>query len=150
MGSIDQLYQELIVRHSQAPDNYRDLPVSTHAAEKHNPLCGDDLTLKLSVEGETIVDAGFLGSACAICIASASMMIGAVKGLGVPEAMTLTGKFTALFENDTSQADLGWLEQNHSGLLAFRGIKNFPIRIQCARLPWEALMEAINAEAANE
>jgi nitrogen fixation NifU-like protein len=150
MGKLNQLYQDLIVRHSQVPSNYRDMPASTHSAEKHNPLCGDDLELMLAVDGALIVDAAFQGSACAVCTSSASMMTSAISGLQVLEAMMLAGKFEELFEEGAGDPGVEWLSANHPDLLAFRGIREFPIRIQCARLPWEALSSAIHVEGAGK
>ena len=80
MSDLRDLYQELILEHSKAPRNYRELPVATHSAEGYNPLCGDHFIVYLKMNGEVIEDLSFQGSGCAISKASASVMTQTLKG----------------------------------------------------------------------
>ncbi len=80
MSDLRDLYQEVILEHSKAPRNFRELQTANHKAEGFNPLCGDHFTVYLDLEGDTIRDITFQGSGCAISKASASMMTQSVKG----------------------------------------------------------------------
>lgn len=90
MSDLDDLYQEVILDHGRSPRNFHALPGASHHAEGYNPLCGDrvhvELILRGHGDGTTIDDIAFTGAACAICLASASMMTEHVKGLGTSEA----------------------------------------------------------------
>ena len=74
MSELRELYQQVILDHNRKPRNFRALPTANRTAEGFNPLCGDQLTLYLTVEDGVIKDAAFQGSGCAISKASASMM----------------------------------------------------------------------------
>ena len=89
MPDLRELYQEVILEHSKAPRNYRELATANHKAEGYNPLCGDHFTVYLDLEGDSICDISFQGSGCAISKASASMMTQSVKGKTRAEAETL-------------------------------------------------------------
>ncbi|SVE64707.1 uncharacterized protein METZ01_LOCUS517561, partial [marine metagenome] len=78
-SDLDELYQDIIIEHNQNPQNYGDIPDSTHNAEGFNPFCGDDIKIHLLVKGDTINDIKFSGSGCAISQASASMMTDRLK-----------------------------------------------------------------------
>ena len=80
MPDLRELYQEVILEHSKAPRNYRELATANHRAEGYNPLCGDHFTVYLDLEGDSIRDISFQGSGCAISKASASLMTQSVKG----------------------------------------------------------------------
>ncbi len=96
MADLRELYQEVILEHSKAPRNYRELATASHRAEGYNPLCGDHFTVYLSVEGDSIRDISFQGFGCAISKASASMMTQSVKGKTRAEAETLFDRFHKL------------------------------------------------------
>src|SRR5690242_16691136 len=96
MANLDALYQELILEHSRRPKNYRAIEGADRVVESRNPLCGDELTLWLKLDGDRVSDASFQGSGCAISRASASLMTEAVKGKTRDEAEALFGKFHAL------------------------------------------------------
>ena len=118
----------------------------THAAEGINPLCGDKLRLYLDVDAnETIRDAAFEGSGCAISVASASLLTDTVIGLSTSEAMTFFGVVTAqLAGSDSpegSEVELGKLR-------ALAGVRDFPSRVKCATLAWHALKSALRLDKA--
>jgi nitrogen fixation NifU-like protein len=133
----DDLYQEVIIDHSRRPRNLRPLPMATHRAEGHNPLCGDCVTVHLLVRGDRVVEASFEGSGCAISIASASLMTEAVVGKSIQGARELMEAFRAmLVEESCARCELGALE-------ALGGVKNYPMRVKCATLAWHTLNAAI-------
>jgi nitrogen fixation NifU-like protein len=113
-------------------------PTVTVPAE--NPTCGDELTLQLRVTDGKIEDVRFTGQGCAICMASASMMTRAIKGKGTTEA-------GALF-HQVHDAVRGKGEMPKGELSAIGGVRDFPQRVKCALLAWEALREALGGSEA--
>jgi nitrogen fixation protein NifU and related proteins len=141
MADLRELYQEVILEHSKAPRNYRELPAANHKAEGFNPLCGDHFTLYLDLDGDTIRDIGFQGSGCAISKASASMMTQSVKGKSKQEAEKLFSEFHKLVTGQANgnHADVG-------KLAAFSGVSEFPVRVKCATLAWHTLYAALEGK----
>ncbi|HKR29703.1 MAG TPA: SUF system NifU family Fe-S cluster assembly protein [Terriglobales bacterium] len=141
MADLRELYQEVILEHSKAPRNYRELPAANHKAEGFNPLCGDHFTLYLDLDGDTIRDIGFQGSGCAISKASASMMTQSVKGKSKQEAEKLFSEFHKLVTGQANgnHADVG-------KLAAFSGVSEFPVRVKCATLAWHTLHAALEGK----
>jgi nitrogen fixation NifU-like protein len=142
MADLRELYQEVILEHSKAPRNYRELATANHKAEGYNPLCGDHFTVYLDLEGDSIQDISFQGSGCAISTASASMMTQSVKGRTRAEAETLFDRFHKLVTGQPvngGRAELG-------KLAAFSGVSEFPVRVKCATLAWHALHAAMRGK----
>ena len=141
-GDLRELYQDVILDHSKRPRNHRVIPDARLAADGHNPLCGDRVSVSLSVEGDVVRDVAFQGSGCAISIASASMMTEALKGRRLDEVERL---FTGFHELVTgvpgprAQGDLG-------KLAVFAGVREFPVRVKCATLAWHTLKAALEKE----
>src|SRR5437588_11026974 len=104
MADLRDLYQEVILEHSKAPRNYRELPNANHKAEGFNPLCGDHFTVYLDVQGESIRDISFQGSGCAISKASASMMTQSLKGKTREDAGKLFEEFHRLVTGKTKKS----------------------------------------------
>jgi len=141
------LYQEVILDHNKKPRNYGVLEHASHQAEGLNPLCGDHIHLALELRDGTVAAIAFHGESCAICKASASMMTVAVKGKRRDEAQTLIHEFVDMA---TGRADAGGGQAvgPHIGRLAvFSGIRELPMRVKCAILPWHTLQAALNAVA---
>ena len=142
MADLRDLYQEVILEHSKAPRNYRQLGAANHHAEGFNPLCGDHFTVYLELEGDAIRDVSFQGSGCAISKASASMMTQAVKGKSKAEASKLFHTFHKLVttgQANGNQSDLG-------KLAVFSGVSEFPVRVKCATLAWHTLQAALEGK----
>ena len=93
MSDLRDLYQDVILEHSKAPRNYRELAAANHKAEGFNPLCGDHFTIFITLDGDKIQDISFQGSGCAISKASASMMTQTLKGKTKAEAEELFTRF---------------------------------------------------------
>jgi nitrogen fixation NifU-like protein len=140
MAGLRGLYQDLILDHNRAPRNYRTMENANRRVEGNNPLCGDRLTVFLRMEGETIEDAAFQGSGCAISRASASLMTAAVKGKTRTEVEELFDRFHRLV---TGTLDAGGAD-SLGKLAAFGGVAEFPVRIKCASLSWHALRAALD------
>jgi nitrogen fixation NifU-like protein len=141
MADPKALYQEVILDHNRKPRNYGALEHASHHAEGHNPLCGDNISVSLRIDGERIDDIAFQGESCAICKASASMMTVNVKGKTRADAETLIREFRDMA---TGKLDLGGA--HHIGRLAvFGGVRDLPTRVKCAILPWHTLHAAFNS-----
>ena len=140
MATLSGLYQDLILDHNRAPQNFRRMEDANRRVEGINPLCGDRLTVWLRMEEGVIKDAAFQGSGCAITKASASLMTSAVKGKTREEAEALFERFHRLVTGSMEQAEAESLGK----LAAFSGISEFPIRVKCASLSWHALKAALN------
>ncbi len=140
MASLSGLYQDLILDHNRAPQNFRPMGDANRRVEGVNPLCGDRLTIWLKVEDGVIKDATFQGSGCAISKASASLMTSAVKGKTREEAEALFDRFRRLVTGSMEPEEAESLGK----LVVFSGLSEFPIRVKCASLSWHALKAALN------
>ncbi len=138
---FDGLYGDLIMAHYRAPRNRIPLSSPTLTAYELNPFCGDLIDLRLRLDGDGVVDEVFANSeGCSIIQASASMMSEAVKGKTVAELNALSSLFRAFLR---SQPDEGQLASSLGDLCALGVVRQYPVRIKCALLPWTALEEAI-------
>jgi nitrogen fixation NifU-like protein len=144
MSELRELYQEVILDHNKRPRNFRKLENANRAAAGHNPLCGDQFTVYLRLEGEVIRDISFLGSGCAIAKASASMMTDSVKGKTTAKAAALFKKVhLMLTEEHKTDAGLDQLGK----LAVLSGVWEFPARVKCASLAWHTLQAALKGKA---
>ncbi len=137
--ALRELYQEVILDHSKAPRNFRELDDATHQSQGHNPLCGDRLTLYLVVADGVIQDVGFRGAGCAISTASASMMTQTLKGKTEAEAEAIFGAFHNLVTGKGVEAPDDVLGK----LTVFGGVRDYPVRVKCATLAWHTLKAAL-------
>ena len=138
---LSELYQEVILDHNKKPRNYGKLEDATLYSHGVNPLCGDDYHLYLKVNAKGQIEAvGFEGHGCAISKSSASMMTTAVQDKSVAEAQQVKDAFLKLLTQEKVQeAD----RQTVGRLKMFEGVRNFPVRVKCATLAWQALADAI-------
>ncbi len=138
MGTMNELYQNVILDHNRTPRNFREIPDATGHAIGKNPLCGDELQVWLKVrDDDTIEDVSFEGSGCAISKASASLMTQAAKGKSRADALEIFQRFHDLVTGkspDTSA--LG-------KLTVFSGVAEYPVRVKCASLSWHTLKAAL-------
>jgi nitrogen fixation NifU-like protein len=140
MSDLRDLYQEVILDHSKRPRNFGPLEGKSHDADGFNPLCGDQLHLDLRVEDGTVIDVRFSGSGCAISTASASVMTEMLKGKSVAEVHALVERFTRMV---TTPLDHEPDTEGMGKLVAFAGVREFPVRIKCATLCWHTLEAAL-------
>ena len=142
-SDLQDLYQALILEHSRSPRHFGPLAEATHTADGINALCGDKLRLYLKVgEDRRITISCFEGSGCAVSVASASMMTDGMTGLCVDEAELLASEMTERLVH-------GAPDEPHARLAKFRAldaVREYPGRIKCATLAWEALRAALNHE----
>lgn len=143
MSDLGELYQELIVDHSKHPRNFGKLEGADHEATGYNPLCGDKVTVYLKVENGVVQDLHFQGVGCAISTASASLMTERLKGKTQAEAEALFETFHQL----ATEGKMGPGANEQLGKLrVFSGVKDFPVRVKCATLPWHTFRAALRGE----
>lgn len=142
MSALHDLYQEVILDHNRSPRNFRKIEDADRKVEGNNPLCGDQYTIYLKLEGDIIKDISFEGRGCAISKASASVMTSVVKGKTREEAAHLFEKFHTLVTGELDPTDQ---VEALGKLAAFAGVSEFPARVKCAILAWHTLRAALQA-----
>ncbi len=147
MSELTELYQQVILDHNKKPRNFLKLETANHSAEGFNPLCGDHLTVYLNLEEGAVKEISFEGSGCAISKAAASMMTQALKGKSKEEAETLFRAFHGMVAGETEVSQEEDASDGLGNLRVFSGVREFPVRVKCATLPWHTMHAALNNEA---
>ena len=137
---LSDLYQQVILDHCKQPRNFHEMPTATCSAQGHNPLCGDQLKLFLTLDGDRIQDISFVGSGCCISKASASLLTEAVKGKTKADAQKMFAGVHEMVMTGHVQGDVG-------KLAVFAGVHKFPARVKCAILAWHAMVAALKGDA---
>lgn len=140
MSDLRDLYQQVILDHNRKPRNFRKIVAANRTAEGYNPLCGDRITVELTVEDGIVKDVGFQGTGCAISKAAASMMTASVIGKPEREVDALFHRVHAMLTGANGATEVG-------KLAVFAGVREFPSRIKCATLAWHALQAALHGAA---
>lgn len=138
-SELRELYQDVIIEHSKRPRNFRPLPGASQA-EGYNPLCGDTVTVYVTLDGERVGDCTFQGHGCAISTASASVMTETLKGKTRTEAEKLYQRFHELVTGTAGDAD----PERLGKLAVFAGVSEFPARVKCATLCWHTARAALD------
>ena len=145
MPGLEDLYREIILDHHRNPRNRGELAPPAPHAVGHNPLCGDEIDVYLQVENDVVVDVKVGGQGCSISQSSASMMSQAIKGKPVEEVRAFVRRFKGMMSipdedgnpiEPDPEVKLGDLE-------ALQGVVKFPVRIKCATLSWNTLLDAL-------
>jgi nitrogen fixation NifU-like protein len=134
------MYREVILAHAQDPLHSGKLPDATDCVHRENTSCGDAIDLCAIVKDGLLVDLRYESAGCAISTASASMMTDALIGRTKDEATALLANFRAFL------IEHGDLEGTLEELDALEGVRQFPARVKCALLAWQALEEILNRE----
>lgn len=138
--SVEAMYQEIIL------DHYREKHHSglrePFGAEVHhvNPTCGDEVTLRVALEGDRVADVSYAGVGCSISQASTSVMTDLVIGKSITDALDLHQEFTALMHG---RGEIEPDEETLEDAIAFAGVAKFPARVKCALLGWSAFKDAV-------
>lgn len=158
MPGLEDLYREIILDHYRTPRNRGELPTPPAVmAEGHNPLCGDEITVYLdvdhSVDPPVVRNVKVSGQGCSISQSSASMMSQAVIGRTAPEVRAIVRRFKGMMSIETDAGDdadddveVGGATSEHplGDLEALQGVVKFPVRIKCATLAWNTLVQALD------
>jgi nitrogen fixation NifU-like protein len=164
MSGLEDLYREIILDHYRNPRNRGELPVPpAHRVEGFNPLCGDEVVVYLELDDPAkgddavVTEVRISGQGCSISQSSASMMSAAVKGRTVGQVKDLTRSFKAMMsihEGELEGGEAAEAEDADPGELklgdleALRGVVKFPVRIKCATLSWNTLLQGIEESGA--
>jgi nitrogen fixation NifU-like protein len=149
---LRSLYQDIILDHGKSPRNMRVVEHHSCKAQGNNPMCGDRVTVTARMSDTGVLeDLAFEGKGCAISIASASMMSEALAGQTAATAKQL---FDAVHDLCTGKADAeqvkaqvpAALAESVDKLAALSGVRQFPVRVKCATLPWHALMSCLSGK----
>ena len=151
MPGLEDLYREIILDHYRTPRNRGELPTPPAVvAQGHNPLCGDEITVYLQLDGDVVTDVKVDGQGCSISQSSASMMTQAIKGHSVGEVRALVRRFKGMMSIEDTSEDAGNGNGDSSAELALgdlealQGVVKFPVRIKCATLAWNTLLDALD------
>lgn len=142
--SLEELYKEVILDHYRDPRNKGRLDPHDVALERNNPLCGDEIELFLKFEGDDVQGIAFEGKGCSISQASASMMTEKIQGMSAKEAGELAESIKRMMagEEEGNPETLG-------DLVSLKGVVKYPVRIKCALLSWNTLLEALEEAGRN-
>lgn len=135
------LYHGVILAHNQAPLFFEKRPDAQYAVEANNPLCGDKFTLYLDIENGRIARATFHGYGCAVSKASASVLMKKIQGRSLETVQTTVAAFLAALQGEQAPPEATVDEE----FLAFLPARDFPGRLQCAVLAWQAMREWMDA-----
>jgi nitrogen fixation protein NifU and related proteins len=142
MSDMQELYQQLIIDHGRKPRNYGEMDHANHIKDGYNPLCGDKITVYIKEQDDVIQDIQFIGSGCAISMASASLMTQALKGKKLKDVQNLFEDFHEVVTgNHANQDKLG-------KLAVLAGVSEYPARVKCATLCWHTMMAALKDSSA--
>lgn len=138
--NVDSLYQEIILDHYKHPHG-AGLREPFEAEVHHvNPTCGDEITLRVHLDGDTVSDVSYAAQGCSISQASVSVLNELIIGKSVDEGMSVLGTFTELMMGKGQvEPDEDILEDG----IAFAGVAKFPARVKCALLGWMAWKDAV-------
>ena len=144
--ALEDLYREVILDHYRNPRNKGHLDEPQATAQGVNPLCGDEISIELTFEDDKVSGVAVAGQGCSISQSSASMMTEAIKGKSRQEIEELATKFRAMMSLDEG-ADLDLDPERPGSVLgdleALQGVRQYPVRIKCASLGWNVLLEAL-------
>ncbi len=140
MADNRAFYNEILLDHNMHPAHKHELPDADMEMRGYNPTCGDDITMKLKVENNVVVDGAFVGSGCAISQASADMMLDLVIGKPKEEALRLADIFLRMIKGEAAEEEIDELEE--AGVL--KDVSHMPARVKCAVLGWHTLEQMLN------
>lgn len=141
---VENLYQRIILEHARSPHNFRVPDTYSAHAEGDNPMCGDQISIYVSYEGQgelrRLGDVCFQGRGCAISIASASLMTELMSGCDFHAADALIRQVQEALRSggDATQAS-PLFSADLKALEPLASVRAFPSRAKCALLPWSTL-----------
>lgn len=137
--TTNPFYNEILTEHNVRPEFKHDLPDADLVLDGVNPSCGDEIQLKLKLDGDTIADGAFVGDGCAISQASADIMLGMIVGKKKDEALKMGETFMRMIKGEATDEEIKSLEEAS----ALKDISHMPARVKCAVLGWRTLKEAV-------
>lgn len=141
---LEDLYRDIILDHYRNPQGAAAIARPDHSADGQNPLCGDECSVALLLDGGRVGAVEYRGRGCSISVASGSMMAGEIKGRSLAEVRALEAAVKAMLQGKGKAGD-GSLDMGD--LEALEGVSKFPVRVKCALLAWSTLLEALSRPA---
>lgn len=146
--ALEDLYRDVILDHYRNPRHRRPLEHPDATAEGVNPLCGDEVTVALTFEGDRVSGVAVTGQGCSISQSAASMMSEAITGKTRAEIDEIAERFHQMMTSEDEGA--AGLDPDRPGavlgdLEALQGVRKYPVRIKCASLPWTTLEQALES-----
>ena len=136
---LETMYQEIILDHYRKP-HHKGLRQPYDAQVHHvNPTCGDEITLRVKLDGDTVTDVSYDSVGCSISQASASVLTDLVIGRDVESALHAHAEFLSLMQ---SRGEVVPDEDVLEDAVAFAGVSKYPARVKCALLSWMAWKDA--------
>ena len=144
--ALEELYREVILDHYRNPRNRGHLDHPDSSAQGVNPLCGDEINIEVKFEDDVVSQVAVDGQGCSISQSSASMMTEAIKGKSRSEISAIVSRFRQMMSLE--ETDDPGLDPERPGAVlgdieALQGVRQYPVRIKCASLGWNTLMEAL-------
>ena len=136
---VRDLYQQVILQRGRSPGHMRRLEPFDRAAKGDNPMCGDRVEVRVKLADGRVAAAGFEARGCAISIASADLMAEAVEGQTPAAIKALAGRFRDMVRTGAC-AECG---PEMEALRPLSSVHEYPSRLKCATLPWDALQSAL-------
>jgi nitrogen fixation NifU-like protein len=137
---VEELYQEIILDHYRGK-HHSGLREPYDAEVHHvNPTCGDEVRLRVHLDGDTVADVSYEAVGCSISQASTSVMSDLVIGQDVAYDLDLYEEFLTMMQGK------GQVEPDEERLedgIAFAGVAKFPARVKCALIGWSAFRDAV-------
>lgn len=147
--ALEELYREVILDHYRNPRNRGHLDSPDATAQGVNPLCGDEIQVELTLSNGVVSNVAVEGQGCSISQSSASMMTEAIKGKTRGEIDEMISRFRKMMSLEGSD-DTGLDPERPGSVLgdieALQGVRQYPVRIKCASLAWNTLMEALEGD----
>ena len=144
--ALEELYREVILDHYRNPRNRGHLDSPDTTAQGVNPLCGDEISLELTISDGVVSGVAVEGQGCSISQSSASMMSEAIKGKSRSEIDEMVSRFRTMMALEDSD-DTGLDPERPGSVLgdieALQGVRQYPVRIKCASLAWNTLVDAL-------
>jgi nitrogen fixation NifU-like protein len=138
---LDDLYRAVLVDHYSNPRNQGKPEKWDIAVEGKNPVCGDELTLYISVKDDVISDCRFEGKGCSISMASASVMTEILRGKSLGQTKAILSDFNQLLRGESCPRC-----EDYGDMVAFAGVSKFPVRIKCALLAWKTIEDVVDSD----
>ncbi len=135
------MYQDVILDHYKHPHG-RGLREGDAEVHHVNPTCGDEITLRVRLDGDTVADVSYEGQGCSISQASASVLNELLVGKDLDEARRVQESFLELMQSKGQLTPDDAMEELLEDAVAFAGVSKYPARVKCALLSWMAWKDA--------
>lgn len=139
-SDFDSLYQDLLIEHSKQRHGFGLQPEPAAEVHSLNRSCGDEVTLRLHMDGAKVEAVSWEGQGCAISQASASMLSDLVQGMPPEECRDCIAAFRSMLQSRGKDQDA---PEQLGDAVALHGVSMYPPRIKCAMLAWVALEDAL-------